>query len=171
MIEVLRVDDRLLHGQVAVSWTRHYKVDVILVANNHLITDKDMQVAFRLATPSGVTLSMKSLQGAVNVINNPKHAMRKIMVITKDLNDAKFVCEQTNGAIKDILLGGLRNGEGKKQIDMNSYMSKNDIHVMDELEKEGYHVFMQSVPTSQKLSTEESYYICLKSRKIFLDLT
>ena len=139
MIEVLRVDDRLLHGQVAVSWTRHYKVDVILVANNHLITDKDMQVAFRLATPSGVTLSMKSLQGAVNVINNPKHAMRKIMVITKDLNDAKFVCEQTNGAIKDILLGGLRN----------------DIHVMDELEKEGYHVFMQSVPTSQKLSTEE----------------
>ena len=31
MIEVLRVDDRLLHGQVAVSWTRHYKVDVILV--------------------------------------------------------------------------------------------------------------------------------------------
>ena len=147
MIEVLRVDDRLLHGQVAVSWTRHYKVDVILVAN--------MQVAFRLATPSGVTLSMKSLQGAVNVINNPKHAMRKIMVITKDLNDAKFVCEQTNGAIKDILLGGLRNGEGKKQIDMNSYMSKNDIHVMDELEKEGYHVFMQSVPTSQKLSTEE----------------
>ena len=121
MIEVLRVDDRLLHGQVAVSWTRHYKVDVILVANNHLITDKDMQVAFRLATPSGVT----------------------------------FVCEQTNGAIKDILLGGLRNGEGKKQIDMNSYMSKNDIHVMDELEKEGYHVFMQSVPTSQKLSTEE----------------
>lgn len=155
MIEVLRVDDRLLHGQVAVSWTRHYKVDVILVANNHLITDKDMQVAFRLATPSGVTLSMKSLQGAVNVINNSKHAMRKIMVITKDLNDAKFVCEQTNGAIKDILLGGLRNGEGKKQIDMNSYMSKNDIHVMDELEKEGYHVFMQSVPTSQKLSTEE----------------
>lgn len=141
--------------KVAVSWTRHYKVDVILVANNHLITDKDMQVAFRLATPSGVTLSMKSLQGAVNVINNPKHAMRKIMVITKDLNDAKFVCEQTNGAIKDILLGGLRNGEGKKQIDMNSYMSKNDIHVMDELEKEGYHVFMQSVPTSQKLSTEE----------------
>ena len=91
MIEVLRVDDRLLHGQVAVSWTRHYKVDVILVANNHLITDKDMQVAFRLATPSGVTLSMKSLQGAVNVINNPKHAMRKIMVITKDLNDAKCV--------------------------------------------------------------------------------
>ena len=29
MIQVLRVDDRLLHGQVAVAWTHHYKVDVI----------------------------------------------------------------------------------------------------------------------------------------------
>lgn len=40
MIQVLRVDDRLLHGQVAVAWTRHYKVDVILVANDHLITER-----------------------------------------------------------------------------------------------------------------------------------
>ena len=95
MIQVLRVDDRLLHGQVAVAWTRHYKVDVILVANDHLITDKNMQVAFKLATPAGVTLSMKSLQGAVNVINNPKHASRRILVITKDLDDAKFICEKT----------------------------------------------------------------------------
>lgn len=155
MIQVLRVDDRLLHGQVAVAWTRHYKVDVILVANDHLITDKNMQVAFKLATPAGVTLSMKSLQGAVNVINNPKHASRRILVITKDLDDAKFVCEKTGTKIKDILLGGLRNGEGKKNIEMNSYMSAHDIEVMDELENDGFHVFMQAVPTSKALSTEE----------------
>lgn len=155
MIQVLRVDDRLLHGQVAVAWTHHYKVDVILVANDHLITDKNMQVAFKLATPAGVTLSMKSLQGAVNVINNPKHASRRILVITKDLGDAKFVCEKTGTEIKDILLGGLRNGEGKKNIEMNSYMSAHDIEVMDELENDGFHVFMQAVPTSKALSTEE----------------
>lgn len=155
MIQVLRVDDRLLHGQVAVAWTRHYKVDVILVANDHLITDKNMQVAFKLATPAGVTLSMKSLQGAVNVINNPKHASRRILVITKDLDDAKFVCEKTGTEIKDILFGGLRNGEGKKNIEMNSYMSAHDIEVMDELENDGFHVFMQAVPTSKALSTEE----------------
>lgn len=155
MIQVLRVDDRLLHGQVAVAWTHHYKVDVILVANDHLITDKNMQVAFKLATPAGVTLSMKSLQGAVNVINNPKHASRRILAITKDLDDAKFVCEKTGTEIKDILLGGLRNGEGKKNIEMNSYMSAHDIEVMDELENDGFHVFMQAVPTSKALSTEE----------------
>ena len=49
------------------------------------------------------------------------------------------------------LLGGLRNGEGKKQIDMNSYMSQNDIHVMDvTCKKKDIMIFMQSVPTSLK---------------------
>lgn len=88
MIKVLRVDDRLLHGQVAVAWTNYYKVDTIVIANDKVITDKTMQIAFKLATPPGITLSMKSLEGAVAVINNPKHAERTIMVITKTMQDA-----------------------------------------------------------------------------------
>lgn len=43
----------------------------------------------------------------------------------------------------------------EKNIEMNSYMSAHDIEVMDELENDGFHVFMQAVPTSKALSTEE----------------
>ena len=99
MIKVLRVDDRLLHGQVAVAWVNFYKADVILIANNQVITDQAMQTAFKLATPPGVTLSMKSLDGAVAVINNPKHASRTIMVVTKTMQDAEYLCGKTEGAI------------------------------------------------------------------------
>ncbi len=155
MIKVLRVDDRLLHGQVAVAWVNYYKADVILVANDKVITDQTMQTAFRLATPSGVTLSMKSLDGAVAVMNNPKHASRTIMVITKTLQDAEYLCEKTGTAVQDILLGGLRSGPGKKQIDMNSYMDEQDIASMDRLEKKGFQIVMQADPTSKKLSCEE----------------
>ncbi len=155
MISVLRVDDRLLHGQVAAAWVNHYQVDVILIANEQVITDVNMQTVFRLATPPGVTLSMKSPQGAVNVINNPKHAARKIMVIAKTMQDAAFVCANTGGAVKSVLLGGLRSGPGKKQIDMNSYMDAADIEAMDRIAKGGAEVFMQADPTSRRLSAEE----------------
>lgn len=155
MIKVLRVDDRLLHGQVAVAWTNYYKVDTIVIANDKVITDKTMQIAFKLATPPGITLSMKSLDGAAAVINNPKHAERRIMVITKTMKDAAYVCGKTGDAVKDVLLGGLRSGEGKKQIDMNSYMGEDDIAVMDRMEQQGLRVFMQADPTSRKLNSEE----------------
>lgn len=155
MIKVLRVDDRLLHGQVAVAWTSYYKVDTIVVANDKLITDATMQMAFKLATPPEVTLSMKSLDGAVAVINNPKHAARTIMVICKDMKDAEYLCDRTNGAIKDVLLGGLRSGEGKKIIDMNSYMDEEDIAAMNRIEEKGAKPVMQADPTSKRLSTAD----------------
>ena len=128
MIKILRVDDRLLHGQVAVAWTNYYKADVILIANNAMLQDKAMQVAFKLATPPGVTLSMKSLDGAAAVIN-----YRTGEVIA--------LCS--------------RIGAGKKQIDMNSYMGEEDIAVMNRLEGQGIHLFMQADPTSKKLSCED----------------
>lgn len=153
MIQVLRVDDRLLHGQVAVAWTRYYKADTIVIANDKLITDATMQMAFKLAAPPEVTLSMKSLDGAAAVINNPKHAARKIMVIAKDMKDAEYLCGKTGDAIRDVLIGGLRSGAGKKQIDMNSYMDGEDIAAMDRMEARGVKVVMQADPTSKRLGS------------------
>ncbi len=155
MITILRVDDRLLHGQVAVAWTNYYKVDVILLANDKMITDKTMQTAFRLATPPGITLSMKSLDGAIAVINNPKHASRRIMLITRTMQDAEYVCGKTGEAVREMLLGGLKSGEGKKQIDMNSYMSEDDMAVLERMEQKGITVFMQADPTSRRLDSSE----------------
>ena len=155
MIKVLRVDDRLLHGQVAVAWTNFYKVDTIVIANDKVITDQTMQIAFKLAVPQGVTLSMKSLDGAAAVINNPKHKARTIMVITRTMADAEYVCGKTGTEVRDVLIGGLRSGEGKKQIDMNSYMDGEDIAVMDRLEQKGISVVMQADPTSRKLTTAD----------------
>ena len=51
MIKLLRVDDRLIHGQVAVSWTSYLGADTIVVANDKAITDKLMQMAFNMAKP------------------------------------------------------------------------------------------------------------------------
>jgi PTS system mannose-specific IIB component/fructoselysine and glucoselysine-specific PTS system IIB component len=152
MIKVLRVDDRMLHGQVAVAWTNFFKVDTILIANDKLITDEAMKIAFKLAAPPETTLSMKSLDGAVAVINNPKHASRTIMVITKNLDDAEYLCRQTNSVIKNVLIGGLRSGEGKKQVDLNSYLNDSDMSDLESMNQLGVSITMQADPTSRKLT-------------------
>ena len=77
------------------------------------------------------------------------------MVITKTMKDAEYVIDKTGDAVKEVLMGGLRSGAGKKQIDMNSYMGEEDIAVMNRLEGQGIHLFMQADPTSKKLSCED----------------
>lgn len=154
LIEVLRIDDRLLHGQVAATWIPFLGVDTILIANDMLIKDKTMQIAFKLAKPAGVTLSMKSLDGAVEVINNPKHKDRKIMVIVGSPQDAEYLCKHTKG-INNVVIGGQRDGKGKKKIDITVYLDDKDMKSLYEISKLGIEIISQAVPTSPKLSYEE----------------
>ena len=163
MIRVLRVDDRLLHGQVAVAWTNFFKVDTILIANNEAIVDKTMRIAFKLATPPETVLSMKSLDGAVAVMNNPKHQARTIMVITKSIQDAVYLCEHTGQAVKEVLIGGLRGGAGKKQVDMTLYLDDADVAALTKLNGMGLSVTSQADPTSRKNSYEDILRIYSKS--------
>lgn len=62
---------------------------------------------------------------------------------------------ENRGAIKNVLLGGLRSGEGKRQIDMNSYMSEDDIAVMNRLEQSEREITMQPDPAAKSLTCEE----------------
>lgn len=54
MLAQLRVDDRLIHGQVAVVWTKELNTKLIVVANDHAANDKVMQMTLKMAVPDGV---------------------------------------------------------------------------------------------------------------------
>lgn len=150
MIKLLRVDDRLIHGQVAVSWTSYLSADTILVANDNAITDKLIQMAFQMAKPPQVTLSIKSLDGAVAVMNNPKHAGRTIFVVTASIQDALYLMERCE-AVKDICLGGIRKTPGKKMVERQVYLDDRDMEGIEKIHAMGKEIYLQAVPTEKKL--------------------
>ena len=154
MIKLLRVDDRLIHGQVAVSWTSFLGVDTILVANDKSATDKLMQMAFQMAKPPQVTLSIKSLEGAVAVINNPKHEGRKIFVVTASVEDALYLIEQCD-AVSEVCLGGIRQSPGKKMVERQVYLDLEDMQGIEKIHAFGKVIYLQAVPTEKKLQYSE----------------
>ena len=61
MIKLLRVDHRLLHGQVAMAWTQSLDSDCILIANDAVVND-NIRKQHEIAKPNGVKLVMKILK-------------------------------------------------------------------------------------------------------------
>ena len=51
MISLVRIDDRLIHGQVAVVWTKHLGVNRILVANDQIVNNEVQKMSLRMAAP------------------------------------------------------------------------------------------------------------------------
>lgn len=150
MIKLLRVDDRLIHGQVAVSWTSYLGADTILVANDMAITDKLMQMAFQMAKPPQVTLSIKSMDGAVAVINNPKHIARTIFVVTASVQDALYLTERCE-SVREICLGGVRKAPGKKMVERQVYLDDGDMDAIEKIHAMGREIYLQAVPVEKKL--------------------
>lgn len=56
MIKLLRVDHRLLHGQVAMAWTQSLDSDCILIANDAVVNDNIRKTTMKLAKPNGVNV-------------------------------------------------------------------------------------------------------------------
>ena len=90
MIKHLRIDNRLIHGQVAVTWMRRINADAIVVVNDAVAKDRIQQMALPLAARDAkvLVLSHQALQDYVK-----EHPQESLFVIAKFPTDALRILE------------------------------------------------------------------------------
>ena len=65
MIKIMRVDERLIHGQIAMVWSKEMSIDGIVVANDATASDETQQMALKMAVPSGIKVIIKTVDSAI----------------------------------------------------------------------------------------------------------
>ena len=153
MIKLTRIDDRLVHGQVAFTWTPSLGVDCLLIANDKAAKDSFLKMTFGLAKPSGAQLQIKSLAEAVAFMQQEKNAALKILLLVTSIKDAAYL----SGAlpeIKSINFGGIRGKEGSRLISKAVAITDQDIPVIRELLDKGIELEVRQVPTDTKQLVE-----------------
>ncbi len=88
MIILTRVDHRLLHGQVAFSWTQSLGADCILIANDDVPTNDLRKTTIKLAKPQGVKLVIKNIEDSINAINSGVTDKYKLFIVVESIKDA-----------------------------------------------------------------------------------
>ena len=83
MIKLVRVDHRLLHGQVAMAWTQSLDVDCMLIANDAIMKDEIRKTTLKLAKPNGVKLVMKNIEDSITALNSGVTDKRHMMSGTR----------------------------------------------------------------------------------------
>ena len=108
MIKITRVDERLVHGQVAFAWTNSLGADCILVVNDEAAADKIRATTLKLAAPAGIKFSIKSVADAIVLLNGTKTDKYKVFVIVGNTDDALKLVEHVKG-VDHINLGNITN--------------------------------------------------------------
>lgn len=149
MIKLLRVDHRLLHGQVAFSWTSDLGADCILLANDSLINDEIRKMAISLAKPPQTKLVMKSIDGAAEAINQGKTDNYKLFVIVESVEDAYRLISKCN-QFKQLNLGGATRKEDSVRLGKIFFVSQEDIKLLNELLNKGIEIDIRQIPSDSK---------------------
>lgn len=129
-IEMMRVDERLIHGQ-GQMWLNALGVNTVIVANDEASTDKIQQTLMKTVVPKSVAMRFFSIQHTCDVIfkASPK---QKMFIVCKTPEDALRLVEG-GVPVKEINLGNIHNAEGKEQITRSIYLGKEDKKAIKEL--------------------------------------
>jgi fructoselysine/glucoselysine PTS system EIIB component len=153
MIKLIRIDDRLLHGQVAFTWSPALGIDCLLIANDRASKDSFLKLTFGLAKPSGVQLQIKSLVETVAFLKDEKSSHLKILLLITTVKDASFLSGELP-EIKSINFGGIRGKEGSRLISKAVAITEEDIVLMRALLDKGIELEARQVPTDAKQMIE-----------------
>ena len=108
MIKLTRVDYRLIHGQVAMSWTHALDVDCILCASDAVAKDDMRKAALRLARPSGVKLVIKDVDAAIEALNSGVTDKYSLFIIVETIEDAYRLATETDAEhIQELVNDGV----------------------------------------------------------------
>lgn len=151
MISLLRIDDRLIHGQVAYGWTASLGVNVILVVNDEAKNDQMKAMALNLAKPANVKLYIRGVEESGEIVQKFAESQKsKVLVLVKNTDDALELVKNSGGAIKEINVGGLRYTEGKRKLTDLVAVDDQDLENFNEITEHGVDLEFRMLPRDKK---------------------
>lgn len=155
MIAQIRVDDRLIHGQVALVWTKELGTDRIIVANKHATESDALRMTLQMGAPVGQKLLVKDVPGACRIANDPRANDMKIFALTNCVRDALEFVKGAPGQVKTVNVanvGRFDKSDPATKISLCSTIMLNpdELAAAKELCEQGVPVYHQLIPSDSK---------------------
>lgn len=141
----VRIDARMIHGQVAVMWSNYFRVNRIMVANDKVAKDEITKSALRMVAPAGMRTSLISLETAAQNILAGKYANQRVMLILTSPVDAVKLMD-LGLRFTSINVGNMSTRENTVQIKRSVSVTKEEAKAFHELINRGVDVTSQMIP-------------------------
>lgn len=141
----LRIDDRLIHGQVAAFWTNSLSISRIMVINDQVAADDMQKSLLRMVAPASVRTSIINKETAINNIKAGKYEGQRVLAIVKNPKDILDLVE-AGLDIKSFNVGNMAAKEGTKSIKRSVNVTEEDLINFNKLLDKGIDISAIMVP-------------------------
>ncbi|STS91664.1 PTS system mannose-specific transporter subunit IIA [Klebsiella variicola] len=155
VIGLARIDDRLIHGQVATRWTKETNVTRIIVVSDEVAADTVRKTLLTQVAPPGVTAHVVDVAKMIRVYNNPMYAGQRVMLLFTNPTDVERIVE---GGVKitSVNIGGMAFRQGKTQVNNAISVDAKDIEAFNKLNARGIELEARKVSTGPETENDGS---------------
>lgn len=153
MITMARVDDRLIHGQVAVKWSKELNISRIIVASDSIAKNAVQVAALKGSAPSGVKAAILPIEKAQGILNDPRSKDMRILLVSNDPRDilAVFKGIEERPVLNVANYGRINGPIGDKQkVSDSVYLTEDDKVALKEISDMGVEIIHQPVPENDR---------------------
>lgn len=146
-LNMVRVDYRMVHGQIVAKWIKFRPVDRLILADDSLVDDPFMGDIYRMAVPDREVdiVKLGDVQTAIDRKNDT------VLLIFKDVASAYTVYK--NGLqLPELNVGAVQNSAQRKAVVQEVALTVEEYEKLSEMKAEGVNVFLQPIPENDPVS-------------------
>ncbi|MEP7344720.1 MAG: PTS sugar transporter subunit IIB [Gemmatimonadaceae bacterium] len=153
-IELYRIDDRLIHGQVVVGWGQPLDLAFIVLVDDEVATSDWEQELYRMGVPPEMQVYFESVDTATVRLGSYQVDERAGLLLTADIMTMTRLVDAT-GSIRAVNVGGIHHRAGRVQRLRYVFLTAQEEEALRQLAKRGIVVSAQDVPAARPFSLDE----------------
>lgn len=154
-ILLTRIDNRLIHGQVATMWTGVIGANLLLVANDSVASDEFRQGLMNMAAPAYAQTRYFTIEKTCQIIDKASDA-QKIFIICETPQDVLRLVEG-GVPIKKVNIGNMHMADGKRQVATSVAVDDADVAAFAKLRELGVELEIKRVPDTAAEDIEKLF--------------
>lgn len=154
-IVLTRIDNRLIHGQVATMWSSSVGANLLLVANDEVATNEFRQGLMDMAAPSFAQTRYFTIEKTINIIYKASESQH-IAIICENPQDVLKLVEG-GVPIKKVNIGNMHMAQGKRQVSKAVCVDDDDVAAFKKLKELGVELEIRRVPSESAESIDELF--------------
>ena len=159
MIEMLRLDERLIHGQVATQWLKTLSVDSVIVCDDNAASNSMLKNALMLAAPKNMKTVVKSCEDTIAILTDPRCADRKVFVVAGQVDYIERITKACQD-IKIFVIGNYgsinKNNDTRTKYADTVFLTETEVSVLKQIvENASFPSYYWSVPAMGKIELDK----------------
>ena len=142
----VRIDNRLIHGQIMIAWSKKIRVDRIIVANDKVAADPMQQTLLKAVAPSGVKVSVLGVKACAEACRGDAAQKESIFIIAKVPEDVVGLVE-AGLPLTEVNLGNAAYAPDTRKVSKTVYLTEPQARAMVKLHQMGLRITSQMIPS------------------------